>query len=238
MAPPRLIRLDSVASTQEEAHRLGAQGAVHGTAVVASEQTAGRGTRGRYWSSNRGGLWLSLVLRPLTLASLETLSIRVGLALADTIETLVPEVPMISLKWPNDLVVADRKLGGVLAEARWQGEQLSWVVVGVGLNIANPIPQALESIATSLSLLTGIDGLSPDAFALPVINSVSTATRRGGRLGERELSDFAKRDILKGRAIAGMINGVSEGINSDGALLVRDQLGRLIPRFTGSVDPG
>lgn len=238
MEPPRLIRLDSVPSTQEEAHRLGAQGAVHGTAVIASEQTAGRGTRGRYWHSGRGGLWMSLVLRPQTPVSLETLSIRVGLALADTLEVLVPKLPLIHLKWPNDLVVRGRKLGGVLAEARWQGEQLSWVVAGIGLNVANPIPAALEETATSLCRLTGISDLSPETLAPPLVGAVGAATRRGGRLGNGELLGFAKRDFLKGRAVAGTISGIAEGINSDGALLVRDQLGRLLPHFTGPVAAG
>ncbi|MGE3618000.1 MAG: biotin--[acetyl-CoA-carboxylase] ligase, partial [Gemmatimonadales bacterium] len=133
-------RLDRVGSTQDEAHRLAAEGAPAGTVVVAAEQDQGRGTRGREWTSGRGGLWLTAILRPREAPLLEGLSLRIGLALAPVLEAVAPG-GLIQLKWPNDLVAANRKLGGILCEARWVGDRPGWVAVGVGINVRNPLPR-------------------------------------------------------------------------------------------------
>src|ERR1019366_7365670 len=76
--PPELIRVAELPSTMEAAHALAQDGAAHGTAVVAARQTLGRGTRGRTWSSELGGLWLSVIARPSRTDALEALSLRVG----------------------------------------------------------------------------------------------------------------------------------------------------------------
>ena len=131
-------------------HGLAADGAEAGTVVVAGEQTGGRGSRGRGWRSPPGGLWLSALFRPRASAGVELFGLRIGLAVADAIEALGPGVP-VDIKWPNDLMVGDRKLGGILCEARWQGEALAWVVAGVGINVANAIPAELAGIATALA---------------------------------------------------------------------------------------
>src|SRR6185295_3988298 len=82
--------LESVTSTQDEAHDLAARGAPHGTAVAARIQTDGRGTRGRRWESGIGGLWLSVVCRPQGDVALASTGLRIGLALADLIDTCLP----------------------------------------------------------------------------------------------------------------------------------------------------
>ena len=96
-------------------HALAAEGVEAGTAVVATEQTGGRGSRGRTWSSPPGGLWLSVLFRPPSGAGIELSGLRIGLAVADAIEALHAGLS-VRIKWPNDLMVGDRKLGGILCE--------------------------------------------------------------------------------------------------------------------------
>jgi BirA family biotin operon repressor/biotin-[acetyl-CoA-carboxylase] ligase len=176
---------DELPSTQDEGHRLAADGAQHGTAVAARIQTAGRGTRGRAWVSNAGGLWLSVIARPEAGEGLPVLSLRVGLALADHLDTLLqptpsPTVrrsvrPSVRLKWPNDLLLDDRKLGGILCEARWQGDRLGWIVVGIGLNVHNPLPDSTATAATRLADY-GFSG-EPEAIVEALARVTARATR-------------------------------------------------------------
>jgi BirA family transcriptional regulator, biotin operon repressor / biotin---[acetyl-CoA-carboxylase] ligase len=148
---PRLHYFERVSSTMDVLHELAGGGADAGSAVVADEQLQGRGSRGRSWHSPPGGLWLSVLFRPPVIQGLEVISLRAGLAVAEAIQPLIPEA--LQLKWPNDLMLHGRKLGGMLCEARWQGESLGWVAVGVGLNVKNRVPAELEANSVSLARL-------------------------------------------------------------------------------------
>jgi len=136
-------------STLDAVHDLGAQGAAAGTTVIAEEQTAGRGRDGRTWHSPAGGVWLGMLLRPARV-ELGVMSVRVGLAVADAVDTLLGRLET-RLKWPNDVLLAERKLAGILCEGRWQGEALQWLAVGVGANVRNPIPGAVARRAVALA---------------------------------------------------------------------------------------
>ena len=210
---------DAMASTQDEAHRLAAAGAAHGSAVAARVQTDGRGTRGRAWSSGAGGLWLSVVCRPGPGAATELVGLRVGLALADLLDRRLPPPHRIALKWPNDLYLGPRKLGGILVEARWQGDVLGWMVIGVGINLRNEIPP--ELIATSIRLADV--GLPADAesLALPVAHAVAEAARHAAPLSTAEVRAFESRDWLRGREVVLPEPGVADGITAGGRLRVR-----------------
>ena len=150
--PPELIRVAELPSTMEAAHARAQAGAPHGTAIAAGRQTGGRGTRGRPWSSEVGGLWMSLIARPSRTDALEALSLRVGLAAAAALELACPALPRLGLKWPNDLVVDGRKLAGILCEARWGGGRCQWVVIGLGVNVRNTVPAELRRRAVGISL--------------------------------------------------------------------------------------
>lgn len=207
----------------ELAHAEAGRGAPHGTAIVAARQSAGRGTRGRLWSAEQGGLWLSLVARPGRADAPEALSLRIGLALAELLERTVPPLPAVGVKWPNDLMVGDRKLAGVLSEARWAGTSLQWVVVGVGLNVSNLLPEALAQQATRL--IDWDPTATVDALVGPVVACVSAATRDAGPLTTAELNAFAVRDMLTGRRMGEPIAGTADGITPRGALRVRSDSG-------------
>ena len=134
----RIIRLDRVGSTQDEIHRLAEAGAPDGTAVVAREQTAGRGSRGQRWESPLGGLWLSVLRRTSKAGPPLVLSLSAGLAVAEALESA--GVQEVQVKWPNDLMVNDAKIGGILCEVRWHGDRPAWAVIGVGINVENQTP--------------------------------------------------------------------------------------------------
>jgi BirA family biotin operon repressor/biotin-[acetyl-CoA-carboxylase] ligase len=223
--PPELIRVAQLPSTMEAAHALAQDGAPHGTAVVAEVQTLGRGTRGRAWSSERGGLWLSVVARPLRSDAFEALSLRVGLAVAAVLELTCPALPRLGLKWPNDVQVDGRKLAGILCDARWGGNQCLWVVVGLGVNVRNPIPPELQ--AKAIAIGTWDPTLDAAALAAPVAAAVALAAREAGPLSAAELRAYALRDVLEGARVSAPVTGTAAGITSAGALRIRTDTGPL-----------
>ncbi|HEU5171661.1 MAG TPA: biotin--[acetyl-CoA-carboxylase] ligase [Gemmatimonadales bacterium] len=223
-----LHRFEVLGSTQDEAHRLAAQGALAGTAVVAERQTAGRGSRGREWESAPGGLWLSVVARPA--AGAELSSVRAGLAVADAVDAL-GGVPAVGLKWPNDVIVDDRKLGGVLCEARWQGDLLAWVAVGVGLNVRNRPPGDARLPAASLSEWR--PELRPGDLIPGIVERLAALDDARPLLTPAELARYARRDWLRGRLLGAPVAGRGDGIDPDGALRVRRPDGTVALVHTG-----
>lgn len=179
-------------STMDAAHAMAEAGAEHGAAVAAREQGAGRGRRGRAWVSPRGGLWLSVVCRPPGAMGMDHLSLRVGLAVAEALEAMLPELPRIEIKRPNDLLVSGRKVAGILCEARWEGPSPSWVVVGLGLNVMNPLTPDLEELATTLTR-EGLD-TTPEALAEPLARAIAKATVAPGPLTPGETARLDARE--------------------------------------------
>jgi BirA family biotin operon repressor/biotin-[acetyl-CoA-carboxylase] ligase len=229
---PILHRLDSVASTQDRLHELAARGDPAGTAVLAAAQTEGRGRRGRHWASPRGGLWLSVLCRPAAAPAIEVLSLRVALSVARVVEARAPGVAL-ELKWPNDLLLDGRKLGGILCEARWQGESPAWVAVGIGLNVANPVPEQLAEQAVALGRYA--PGLTAEALAPELVTAIVDASRLERPLSASEVARFAERDWLFGRRILEPEAGIADGINADGLLRVRRDDGTLALIRSGTV---
>lgn len=136
---PRLYVVDETGSTNDDAKRLALDGAPSGTAVAARLQTAGRGSRGRSWSSAPGNLFLSVVLRPrVPMSSFVGLPAVCAYGVLDVLRREAG-MPRTMLKWPNDLVLNGGKLGGVLVEAG-AGASGAYAVCGVGLNLV-PRPQ-------------------------------------------------------------------------------------------------
>lgn len=217
MDQPQVHRLTRVASTLDVVHEYADRGAPGGTVVVADEQLEGRGTRGRAWHSPPGGLWYSILLRGTNESGLESLSIRIGLAVAAAIESVVPG-QRLGLKWPNDLMLGERKLGGVLCEARWQGASLGWVAAGVGINVTNAIPPELE--ATAVSLHSVAPGITVDQLVAPVSAALRNLPLHVDALSGAELADFQGRDWLQGRAVMEPVAGVARGVQPDGALAI------------------
>jgi len=220
MTSPMLAWHETLPSTIDEAHERAAAGAPHGFGVAARIQTAGRGTRGRPWDSSAGGLWLSVIARPAVSGPMEILSLRIGLAVAERIERfLEPKANPVAIKWPNDLMLGGKKLAGILCDARWQGDRLSWIIASVGLNLSNPIPLALSDRAIRLADL-GV-GLGPEDLAEPIREAVAGAATCADPLAAHELAALRKRDWLRGRALLEPEPGIADGISETGRLRVR-----------------
>lgn len=232
MIAPVTHRFEALPSTQDALHQLAQAGAPAGTAVVAREQTLGRGSRGREWHSPAGGLWISVLCRPPEELAMEVLSLRVALGVAAAVERSCPGTAL-QLKWPNDLMLAGRKLGGILCEARWQGGRPGWVAVGLGMNVANSIPDAVAESAIALE--TVASGISPEALTGPVVRAVAEAGQRHGLLAPMELELFRTRDWLLGRHLESPGRGVAQGLAEDGSLLILGEDGAIIPFRTGTI---
>lgn len=222
-APHRHFRLTD--STNARARELAEEGAPGGTVVTAGEQSAGRGRQGRTWAAPAGkALLYSAILRPLDERHL-LLPLSVPLATCDAAEQLAPGIEC-QIKWPNDIWLEERKLAGVLIEARTQQPQDGWAAIGVGLNLtitAEEFPADLRWPATSLFQDRPAVPL-PDAAGLR--NSAretldAALTRWVDAPRDEVLAAWRSRDALRGREVSWDGGaGTAEGIDDSGDLLV------------------
>jgi BirA family biotin operon repressor/biotin-[acetyl-CoA-carboxylase] ligase len=225
--------LDVTPSTQSVAMELAASGAPEGTLVLAEEQTAGMGRRGRRWHSARGlGIWLSLVLRPPVPSSrCRALSTWAGLAVLDTLRARGWDEGAAGLKWPNDVVAGGRKLCGILIDARSSGAELSYAIVGLGLNTGHGERDFPDELATTATSVRMVEGEAPDRAAL--LAELLLALERGYERaltdeGRAELAGRAGRaSVLTGRRVrvsgeGACLEGEALRVDADGALVVRD----------------
>lgn len=152
-----IIELDSIDSTNNYAMRLiDADTAQPGLTVTAMEQTAGKGQRGRHWAGSRGqSLLMSLVVAPgRPLEQQFPFSAAVAVAVAEVLSTL-HEDWNIHIKWPNDIIVNDKKAGGILIENILRGNTWAWSVIGLGLNVLQSIFPLELPYAISLKIASG-----------------------------------------------------------------------------------
>lgn len=167
---PRLAAVEwheQLGSTSDRLKELARAGAPEWTVVVADRQTGGRGREGRTWQSPPGGLYLSVLFRPQALP-VALIPLAAGVAVAEAVAGCGVAS---ELKWPNDVLVAGRKLAGILAEAGSFGQGVEWVVLGIGVNVAlDPaeLRSALGGAATSLRA-EGAAGAEAGALAAAVI---------------------------------------------------------------------
>jgi BirA family biotin operon repressor/biotin-[acetyl-CoA-carboxylase] ligase len=220
----RLLAFDSIGSTLDAAHAVAAE-APSGTLILADEQTAGRGQHGRRWSSPPGaGVWLTLVERPSDARALEVLALRCGLYAAEALDAFAGAP--VGLKWPNDLYLAERKLGGILIETRWRGTAPEWVAIGFGLNVTAP---ALEG---AIGLAAGATRLGVLDLLVPALRQAAATSRH---LSEAELARWRARDIAAGRQVDTPARGRAAGISADGQLLIASPDGALTAHRSGSL---
>jgi BirA family transcriptional regulator, biotin operon repressor / biotin---[acetyl-CoA-carboxylase] ligase len=148
-----------IGSTNTAAMAAAAEGANEGSVFLAEEQTAGRGRGANSWQSARSaGIYCSVVLRPaLAPSEVLVLALAAGLAVRTAIEDLHPGID-IDLKWPNDVLIAGKKVCGILAEMNAEATRVRYIVVGIGINVNQPaFPKELEGEAISLRIVTGSD---------------------------------------------------------------------------------
>lgn len=143
----------SVKSTNDLAADMAERGAIEGTVITSEEQVKGRGRLGRQWHSPTGtGIYVSMIFRPdLRPDSAPGISVATAVALADTLDAYLPND--VRIKWPNDVLIGNRKIAGILTELSAERNRVEHVIVGVGINVnqrAGDFPDDIKKIATSL----------------------------------------------------------------------------------------
>lgn len=222
----------SIDSTNTYAARLAREGAPEGAVVIADFQSGGKGRLGRTWVSPPGvNLYLSAILRPPVPASIvPQLNLLAAVAVADTIIQVCGLTPAI--KWPNDVLLSGKKVCGILAEMQTEAGALRSVVLGIGVNLNAPLsafPAELRDKASSLILTSGqsVDRAFFTATLLTHLEKLYVLWLEEGfpalqSLWERHATGLIGRQITVA-APEGTISGTVLGLDSDGALLLRDE---------------
>lgn len=226
-----LLSYDALDSTNAEARRLAGGGASHGAVIWAKKQTAGRGRMGREWVSAEGNLYATILLNPsVGLSRCAQLSFVASLAVADTLEAIVPEPSSIRCKWPNDVLAAGRKISGILLESfvtREVGGERQWIAVGVGINVDN-FPEHVMFPATCLRE-SGVEIISAkivlSRFIHHFIHRYDEWDSHGFQPIERAWIQRAYHLDKPVEVIVGdeRFEGIFAGIDADGRLLLRDK---------------
>jgi BirA family biotin operon repressor/biotin-[acetyl-CoA-carboxylase] ligase len=227
-------------STNDVMEKLARDGAKQGAVVFAESQSKGRGRLGRKWVSPAGkGLWLSVLLRPdLRPQEVTQLTIVGATALARSVREQTGIRPEI--KWPNDLLIRGRKVAGILTELSAEVDHVKYVIIGIGIDVnqsSADFPMDLRKIATSLRIETG-EPVNRAELATRLIRELDRdyARIQAGAFEEvadewQELCGTLHRNV-RIRIGDRVVEGVAESLDTDGALLLRTQHGRL-ERVTG-----
>ena len=239
---PQILRFESLPSTNLEAARLAGEDAPEGLCIIAGEQTAGRGRLERQWVSPQGaGLYFSMILRPQFEQSVwPLLTLMAAVAVHDAL--LEAYALKADIKWPNDLLVNDKKLCGILAETVDTSIGRA-VVLGIGVNLKQgSFPVELEAVATSVESATG--GVSDLEMVIePLVGSLVRyyeilQLASGPEVIVREWS--ARSSYVNGKRIRivngdEVFEGTSRGLERDGALRIETDSGEVKAVRTGDV---
>lgn len=234
-----IITLESIDSTQNFIKKLAGEGAPEGTLVIALEQKLGRGRMNRRWFSPKGGLWFSLLLRPpFPPREMYKLTLLFGVAVARSLRIYGIE-PL--LKWPNDLLVNDKKICGILLEGDVEADRVNYVAVGIGINAnfsIDCLPEEVRRNATSLfevlnrridraELLCEVLKNSEELYLHTIENGFSYVISLW-----KSLSSFGK--TVEVRLFNESIRGIAVDIDEDGSLILNEN-GKLRKIYSGDV---
>ena len=227
----------ALGSTQDLARELAQAGAAEGTVVLAGRQTAGRGRLSRSWVSPRGGLYLTVVLRP-PAEHLKALVIIAALAVARGIERVAGL--QTSLKWPNDVLVAGRKISGILSESELVGESVGYALVGIGVNVNADMAAYPESAPLATSVMTELGReVSREALAAGILSEFE-ALYLAAQAGEPIHREWRARLGTLGKEVQVRFGdqveeGLAEDVDSDGNLILRRADGSRVTIAAGDV---
>jgi len=224
-----IVHFASIDSTNRKAHELAKEGRPEGTLVVSEEQVAGRGRMQRAWVAPKGGLWMSLVLRPeIPPHKAPLITLVAGVAVAKAIRTVCGLDARI--KWPNDVLIGGKKVCGILTEMDAEMDHVNHVVVGIGLNANNPLdalPSEVRRKVTSLKDEVGKPVSRPlllKAILVEFNHYHQALLTDKGRLrmlrAWRGMSDTPGRKV-RVETVGEAVEGVAVDIDEEGALLVK-----------------
>lgn len=183
------------------------------TAIIAREQTGGKGTKGRSFSSPRGGVYLSLV-RYYPCKAENSFSLMIASCMA-VVKTLELYGVRAGVKWPNDVFLNGKKICGILIKNSFEGENVKKSITGIGVNVNNDIPKDLADIAINLKRVVG--EVDIDEFYKRLIENLYT---------DYSVDEYRSRNIVLGKEITVIKNGeskkaVAEDIAADGSLVLK-----------------
>lgn len=231
----RILRYDTIDSTNNEAAKQARGGAGEGLCIVADEQSSGKGRQGRMWVSERGsGVFLSIILRPrLEAKYLSLITLAAAVAVYDLLRDRFLIQP--DIKWPNDVLVGGKKICGILAEAIETRDGLA-VILGVGINIRTPEQENATSITAEATFAAERDEI--------VELLVEDVARLYKRLAAdpaaivamwQERSSFAHGMRVKAALPTGDVEGITSGLDENGALRLKLRDGSLTTIHAGDV---
>src|SRR5882672_3024651 len=229
-------------STNRVALELGYANEPEGTVVLAEEQTAGRGRAGRAWHSERGaGIYVTLLLRPkISPVQAPLLTMMAGLSARAAVQAQTGLT--IDLKWPNDLMLGEKKLGGILTEMHAEPSQVRFVIVGIGINAnQEKFPLELSPIATSLRALAG-RSVSRMELLVRLLREFETDYNRFLREGAasvtqrfESVSSYARGKRVSVSSGTETYSGVTAGLSPEGLLRVEREGGNTVTVIAGDV---
>jgi BirA family biotin operon repressor/biotin-[acetyl-CoA-carboxylase] ligase len=222
---------ESVGSTMTVATKLARDGCEHGTVVIADEQTAGIGRHGHSWYSQEGGLYVSVVLR--VARPVPVIMLALGLAASESIINTTALQP--DLRWPNDVLLNGKKCAGIIAQLAGSETESSAVIAGIGINVnQTEFPDELE--ATSL-LLSGAT-TTREAVLAALLDAVDRYCAEDPSEIRRMFE--ASSSYARGRRVRveqDGVEGVTQGLDPSGFLIVRQDNGEDVTIFAGGVRP-
>lgn len=231
--------LKTIDSTNEEVKRWASRGEASGLVIGAEEQTAGKGRFGRLWKSDNGGLYFSVLLRPeLPPSEIAAITLAAGFAVCNAVRDYTNCDAQI--KWPNDIIIGNKKICGILTEMAAQSDRLDYVVIGIGINVNHcTFPDEIQHKATSLFLETNQKTDRNDFFAA-VLKSLDTVMQSFlVSLSIDDVNRFKELCATLGRNVSlersgTVIQGIAEDINLSGELIINSN-GKKITVNSGEV---
>lgn len=231
------VFLDTVDSTNSEARRMLETSCPDGTVIIAAQQTAGRGRRGRRWVSAPGcGLWLTAVIRPfMPLEEMQKLTLLIGLAVCKAVEQNTGGAARPMIKWPNDVLIGGRKLSGILCESAMDGAGERRIIAGIGVNTGTPEMGYGDADGVAISLA---EAVGEPIGRLPLAAEILNETELLLESWHAESFAVIARDYRQYMMPAGTVVEISDGISKmRGSIEALDDGGVLIVRMdTGNVE--
>jgi BirA family biotin operon repressor/biotin-[acetyl-CoA-carboxylase] ligase len=235
----KIYVFDDLASTNHSAKELAMQGAEEGTVVIAQTQSKGRGRFDRVWQSPKGGVYLSLLLRPKTLVEKTSLLTFIA-ALAVTQAVRSYNVPA-RIKWPNDVHVNGKKIAGILLESETSGSQGSYVIVGVGVNLNTNLANLSVDVRKQSTSIRKEHGSSIEYYEF--LNTLLLQFDRFYQLFsagkfEQIIDEWKQHSDTLGKSIRiespnDIVQGTAVDVDHSGFLLVKTQDGTIVRVTSG-----
>ncbi|MCL2485389.1 MAG: biotin--[acetyl-CoA-carboxylase] ligase [Endomicrobia bacterium] len=219
-----VLHYAKIDSTQTKIKELAAENAAEGTIVAAEQQSGGYGRMKRHWSSAKGGLWFSLLLKPrMRPDETSKLALITAIALNRVLEKQYNIKS--SVKWPNDILVKDKKISGIIVEMSAEQDMVNWVAAGIGINVNNILPGELKKISTTMKeiLNKNIDRASLLGYFINEFDILYSDFQKNGF--ESYVKEYNSKTAYNGDSVTvdtgfETVKGINKGVDKHGKLII------------------